>query len=95
MTNEELEKRLEELEKKVELSIQTMMQVEKDFMHSYNMMMKIFGLRFIKDKASETVSCQINSPTKKNPNPGVIADIYFKVQQLWKKNTESRIVMPH
>jgi hypothetical protein len=90
MTNKALEARVKELEEQLEDAIENMALVERDFMHSYTVLQEILGIKFLKD--GDQIRCAIEPMTKKNKNPGVLAQIYHRVNHLWKENSDKRIV---
>ena len=79
-----MDDRIENLEKEIEA-------MKRDFNQSWTLFQDLFGVRFVQE--DKRVVLKILTPKKDQGSPGLLSDIYHKINSLWKRYGSDIIVV--
>ena len=82
----DLEGKIERLEAEVESMKQRMV-------NDWALFQNLFGVRLV-SQPNGTIALMIVNPKKDHGRPGMLAEMYFKVDKLWNQYGESGVVLP-
>lgn len=80
-----VEERIQELELRSLQLEQALGQVDADFKYMFTVLQDVLGIRLIRDKETQRFGYMVQVPKKDQGAPGVLADLYVKMEKLWKR----------
>ena len=82
----DLEGRIERLEAEIEVMKQRMV-------NDWALFQNLFGVRLVPQQ-NGTIALMIVNPQKDKGSPGMLAEMYFKLDKIWKQYGETGVVLP-
>ena len=85
MSEATIEERLEALEKENAALKQTIASAYQEHVNMFRVLQDLLGIQMVYDKPTKRFGLRIQVPKKDEAKTGVLADLYIKMDKLWKR----------